>query len=96
MEESRRPAEAHAVPVKEWVTQVTTEHTIELQKRIVTFLLRAYGWLLAASILIFVLQGFKLWGFYLNDTVLKFIGTATIGEVGGLLALTFRAAFKKE
>jgi hypothetical protein len=83
------------VSVKDWVTRVTTEHSIDLQKQIITFLLRAYGWLLAASIAIFILQGFALWGFKLSETVLKFIGTATMGEIGGLLTLTFRTIFPK-
>ncbi len=83
------------VPLKDWVTRATTEHTIEIQKRIVTFLIRAYGSLLFASVAIFLLQGFALWGFKLSETVLKFIGTAAIGEIGGLLTLTFRAVFKK-
>ena len=84
------------VPIKDWVTKVTTENRIFLQKKIIEFLLSAYGYLLAASILIFFLQGFGLWGFKLSETVLKFIGTATVGEIGGLLTLTFRAVFVKK
>jgi len=83
------------IPVKEWVTRVTTEHNIGLERRIVTFLLRAYGCLLAVSIVIFLLQGFNLWGFKLSDTDLRFIGTATVGEIGGLLLLTFRAILSR-
>jgi len=78
------------------VTKATADHTFHLQKQIVRFLLRAYGGLLAASVLIFLLQGFGIWGFKLSETVLKFIGTGTIGEIGGLLALTFRAVFVKK
>jgi hypothetical protein len=83
-------------PVKDWVTRVTTEHKIDLQKRIIVFLLRAYGFLLAVSILIFILQGFSLWGFRLSETDLKFIGSATIAEIGGLLTITFREVFSKK
>lgn len=89
-------ADRTAVPLKDWVTKVTTEHTIDLQKQIVTFLIRAYGALLAASVTIFILQGFAVGGFKLSETVLKFIGSATIGEIGGLLLLTLRAVFKKK
>jgi hypothetical protein len=84
------------VSVREWVTKATADHTFHLQKRIVGFLLRAYGGLLAASVIIFLLQGFGTWGFKLSETVLKFIGAGTIGEIGGLLALTFRAVFVKK
>ncbi len=51
--------------------------------------------MLAASILIFIFQGFNLWGFRLSETDLKFIGAATVAEIGGLLTLTFRAVFSK-
>ena len=84
------------VSVREWVTKATADHTFHLQKQIVAFLLRAYGGLLAASVIIFLLQGFGTWGFKLSETVLKFIGAGTIGEIGGLLALTFRAVFVKK
>ena len=84
------------VSVRERVTKATADHTFHLQKQIVGFLLRAYGGLLAASVIIFLLQGFGTWGFKLSETVLKFIGAGTIGEIGGLLALTFRAVFVKK
>ncbi len=82
------------VTVKDWVTKATASHKIDLQKQIVRFLLAAYGALLAASVLIYLLQGFALWGFKLSETDLKFVGTATIGAIGGLLTLTFREVFR--
>jgi hypothetical protein len=82
------------LPTKDWVTRVTTEHRLALQTRIITFLLRAFGSSLAAALGIFLLQGF---GFIkLSEAVLKFIGTATIGAMGGLLAITFRSVFGKK
>ena len=92
------PADDHQVTklaTKDWVTRVTTEHTIALQKQIITFLLCAYAGLLVASVAIFIFQGFALWGFKLSETVLKFVGAGTLGEIGGLLTLTFRSVFKK-
>jgi hypothetical protein len=93
------PSRSFAPPpisVKEWVTKATADHTFHLQKQIVRFLLQAFGGLLAASVLNFFLQGFGVWGFKLSETVLKFIGAGTIGEIGGLLALTLRAVFVKK
>jgi len=82
------------LPIKDWVTRVTTEHRLALQKRIITFLLRAFGSSLVAALGIFLLQGF---GFIkLSEAVLKFIGTATLGAMAGLLTLTFRAVVRKE
>jgi hypothetical protein len=88
-----RSYEPATLSVRDWVTKATAGHTFHLQKQIVGFLLRAYGGLLAASVLIFFLQGFGIWGFRLSETVLKFVGAGTIGEIGGLLALTLRAVF---
>lgn len=75
-----------SVTAKEWVRAT--------QDRIVTFLLVAYGSLLAATMIIFFLQGFKLWGFNLDTSILKWLGGATIGEVAGLLAIAIRRLFK--
>jgi hypothetical protein len=63
-------------------------------QQIVTFLLRAYGVLLAATMAIFFLQGFHLAGFSLDAAILNWLGGATIGEIGDLLVLTVRASFK--
>ena len=76
--------------VKHWVTRVTTEQQVKL----INFLLWAYGGLLTATMLIFFLQGFRLWGFSLYVVLLRWLGAATVGEIAGLLTLTFRAIFR--
>ena len=81
--------------MKNWVTQVTTAHQLGLQQQIVTFLLKAYGGLLSASMVLFLLQGFQLGGFHLEPELLKWLGGTTVGAVAGLLTLTFRAVFKR-
>jgi len=75
---------------KQWVDAVH----VGFQKQIVTFLLCAYGFLLFVTTAIILLQGFHLWGFALDPALLKWLGAATIGEIGGLLLITFRAVFK--
>lgn len=82
------------ITVEEWVTKASATHKFDLQKLIVRFLLTAYGTLLAAAILIYLLQGFAALGFKLSETDLKFIGSATIGGVIGLLTLTLREIFR--
>jgi hypothetical protein len=77
------------VPVKDWVT----EATLGQQNRIITFLLVAYSFLLIATVAIIFLQGFRAWGFVLDRSLLMWLGGATIGEIGGLLVLTFRGVF---
>jgi hypothetical protein len=83
------------VEVKNGVTQVTTEHQLGLQKQIITFLLKAYGSLLTAAMVIFFLQRFKLGGFHLEADLIKWLGGETAGAVAGLLTLTFGAVFKR-
>jgi hypothetical protein len=75
---------------KQWVDAVH----VGFQEKIVNFLLWAYGFLLVATIAILLLQGFHVQGFALDPALLKWLGGATIGEIGGLLIFTFRAAFK--
>jgi hypothetical protein len=73
-------------PVKDWAT---------IRKdRVLTFLLWSYVALLAATVLILLLQGFKLWGFSLESSLLYWLGGATIGQGGGLLTIAITATFK--
>jgi hypothetical protein len=81
------------VSIKEWVTVVTTEHTLGLRSRISTFLFCAYGFLIVTTVVMYFLQGFRV--FYLDVGLLKWLGAATIGEVAGLITLTIKATFKK-
>jgi len=78
--------------VKNWVTTVTTQQ----QVKVIDFLIRAYGSLLTATMLIFFLQGFRLWGFSLDTGLLRWLGAATVGEIAGLLTLTLRALFRSK
>lgn len=75
---------------KEWVTAVH----LGFQQQIVTFLLWAYGFLLVVTATILFFQGFHLGGFSLDAALLKWLGAATIGEIGGLVVFTVRASFK--
>lgn len=81
--------------VKEYVSVITTEHTLDLRSKITTFLFRAYGFLIVATVGIFLLQGFHVYGFNLSEGLLKLLGGTTIGEVAGLITLTIKATFKK-
>ena len=67
---------------------------VGFQQQIITFLLWAYGFLLVATMTIFFLQGFRIANFQLDPALLKWLGGATIGEIGGLLVLTIRASFR--
>jgi hypothetical protein len=87
------PQAPATLTTKAWVATVTTQRHLRLQGRIITFLLWAYGSLLATAMTIFFLQGFHLWGFALDLKILGWLGGATIGEIGGLLLLTFRVVF---
>ena len=87
-------ADDKSLKPKSWVQGVWTEHTVSLQRSIIHFLLVAYSFLLAATFTIFFFQGFGIWGFCLDPELLHWLGGATIGEIGGLLALTVGAVFK--
>src|SRR5580704_14178128 len=94
MDSERSPIPRTASEVKNWVERITTANRISLQQKIINFLLKAYAGLLTATMLIFFLQGFRLWGFNLESSLLKWLGGATIGQIVGLLTLTFGAIFR--
>jgi len=86
----RTTTKANLTP-KTWVE----EPRVGFHRSILVFLFIAYGFLLATTVSIFFLQGFHAWGFYLDAELLKWLGAATIGEIGGLLYLTFKASLIK-
>lgn len=81
------------VEVKNWIATETTAANLKHRDRVISFLLRAYGGLLTCTMLIFFLQGFKLWGFSLDYSLMRWLGGATIGEIAGLLTLAIGSVF---
>ncbi len=76
--------------LREWVSAAH----VGFQQQILTFLFWAYGLLLATTMGIFYLQGFHVGNFSLDSGLLRWLGGATIGEIGGLMILAIRASFK--
>lgn len=89
MSDPRQNSPPQKLKVKEWVTRVE-----ERRSKIVTFLLWAYAFLLVTTVVCFFLEGFHFRGFDLDTGLLKWLGVATIGAIGGLLTITIRASFK--
>ena len=83
------------LPPEDYIKRAITLSKISLQEEVVKFLNRAYGGLLIATMGIFFLQGFHLWGFDLPTELLKWLGGATIGEIVGLAALVYGQLFRK-
>jgi hypothetical protein len=67
---TKRRTSTAALSTKNFVIDAWDEHERGMQNRPIGLLLRAYGSLLAATTLIFFLQGFRLWGFHLEVTAL--------------------------
>jgi len=59
------------------------------------FLFWIYGPAVIATFTIIFLQGFKTWGFRLDDHFLGWLGAAIIGELGIIAGVVFGALFKK-
>ena len=81
---------------KQYIDRVTTLHRMEMQRGALSFLYWAYGFLLAATVLIILLQGFRIGGFNLDASFLKWLGAVTLGEVGGLAATVYGALFRRK
>ena len=69
---------------------------IHLKIYVVRFLLAAYGATLLLTALIVLLQGFKYHGFALEPSFLRWLGTATIGQMAVLLLLALKAVLCTE
>jgi hypothetical protein len=89
----REPKEA--LSAGEIFREVQAQHIRDMQRRGVSFLFRAYGFLIVATMAIIFLQGFRAWGFALEQDFLWWLGIAVIGEVGGLAGLVYGFFFKK-
>lgn len=68
---------------------------INLRERAANFVFFAFGGLLFCTITLIFLQGFKFRGFNLEVEFLSWLGAATVGEVGTILAMVFGFLFKK-
>jgi len=83
------------LPTNEFVEKAKELSAIDERRKALTFLFFAYGMLLVATISIFFLQGFKFKGFNLDNSLIHWLGGATITEVAGLAALVYGSLFKK-
>jgi hypothetical protein len=93
------PKEWVTSDVKEWVTSdvdVVTKHRLKYQGRIITFLFWLYGTVIVATMTIIFFEGFHFKGFSLSEKFLMWLGGITLGEIGGLLTLTWGALFRSE
>jgi hypothetical protein len=87
--------EPQALTPKQYIDRVTTLHRMDMQRGALHFLYWAYGFMLASTMLIIFLQGFRVRGFNLDATFLKWLGAVTLGEVGGLAATVYGALFRR-
>lgn len=69
-------------------------HRMKLQRELVRFACRTYGATCIAAIILFYLQGFHLFGFWLDSRAMYWIGGTTIGAIGGLTATICKDVFQ--
>jgi len=68
---------------------------MDMQRFLAYFLCAVLGFTNVATIALFFLQGFHLWGFQLDNSLMHWIGGATIGTIGAQAATVYGAFFKK-
>jgi hypothetical protein len=76
--------------VTEYAQKVTVECDVEIRRKTVGFLQKAYGFSLLMTFTIIFFQGFNVGGFKLSDSFLQWLGVATVGQVAGLFAMAIR------
>jgi len=72
------------------------ESDISLRSKMIAFLFWMYGFFSFSTVVIIFLQGFKVKGFNLAPGLLHWLGAATVGEIGILAQIAYKALFKKE
>lgn len=82
--------------VEEFVKKEQALSNIGMREKMIAFLFPMCRFLVYSTVGIIVLQGFKLWGFNLEPGFLRWLGGATIGEIGILACIAYRALFKEK
>jgi hypothetical protein len=72
------------------------EHHISIREFLIKYLVKAHSFAMACTFLILFFQGFQLWGFNLDKSILKFVGGALALEVFALLLIVFYSLFVKK
>jgi len=71
------------------------DHRIEVQGMMARWLVRTFVIVTFLTMAIFFLQGFDFCRFQLPESLLKWLGAATLGEIAGLLIIIIKAIFQK-
>lgn len=80
---------------KEFMEREEAIHIRAMRERTTIFTLRIYGLLVISTIIIILLQGFKVRGFNLESNFLDWLGRTIIGEIVILAGLVYNFFFKK-
>jgi hypothetical protein len=70
-------------------------HEIAMQRFLAKFVCAGLGFSSAAALALFYLQGFRVWGFRLETSLMHWIGITTVGAIAGLATTVYGAFFKK-
>jgi hypothetical protein len=66
---------------------------IKYKERLVKMIIVLYSFLIVSTVTIIFFEGFGVGGFDLPDKFLNWLGGATIGEIGSLLAIVYKSYF---
>ena len=66
------------------------------RNKILNWLIALFAFSVVCTQAVIFLQGFKAWGFVLPDSLLQWLGGATVGQFATLLAFLVRAIYRKE
>ncbi len=94
--ELQKEPHADALKVLNVIEKITIEQCDRKDRQwVVRFVLRIYAFTVLATFAIILLQGFHIGGFMLQPEFLKWLGIATIGQIGGLLTIILHYLFRK-
>jgi hypothetical protein len=69
-------------------------HKAAMQRFLASFVCILFSISCLAVLALFYLQGFHVFGFHLEAGLMRWIGSVTIGALGGLMVVVYKAFFK--
>ena len=78
---------------KEWIAVAEAQQKFWNQRRLTPFVMRAYSYWSITTMLLIFLQGVGVLN--LDGKVLTALAVSTVGQVGGLVTLVIKEAFRK-
>lgn len=85
--------ERETLSPRQFIDRERAKHEMVLQRFLARFACYSLAGTCGSALIMFFLQGFRLWGFSLETSLMHWIGGATVGCIGGLTLTVYKSLF---